>query len=219
MKKLILNSLMLVAALTFFGTKTASAQSHNVLFTTNHGDFKVMLYDFTPNHRDMFLEAVRKGEYDQALFNRIIEHFVVQGGEHDMDIAKREAADPTGLKPRLAPEFHERAFHKIGAMGAGRDDNPEKASFFNQLYFVVGKQPITEAELDALERRKSMKFVSAQRAEYLKNGGLPRLDQDYVIFGEVVEGLEVLMRISRLAKDAQDFPLEPVRFSVKLMQE
>lgn len=186
-------------------------------FDTRFGTFEVMLYDFTPKHRDLMLKAIVSGEYKNALFNRIIENFVVQGGEHDVNIAEREAADLSGYKPRLPAEFDPRAFHKMGALGAGRDDNPEKASFLNQLYFVVGR-PVTEADLSALEKRKNLRFTSTQRAEYLKNGGLPRLDGDYTIFGEVTRGFEVLMEISRVATDEKDYPLEEVVFNIRVYQ-
>jgi len=87
------------------------AQSKHLLFKTDFGDFKVVLYDYTPNHRDLMLRSIRDTVYQGALFNRIIENFVVQGGEHDIDIEKREAADPHHKKPRLAAEFDDRAFH------------------------------------------------------------------------------------------------------------
>ncbi|WP_159635934.1 peptidylprolyl isomerase [Sphingobacterium composti Ten et al. 2007 non Yoo et al. 2007] len=195
----------------------AVAQSRKIAFKTDYGTIKVMLYDFTPKHRDLMLKSNQDSIYQDALFNRIIENFVVQGGEHDMDIAKREAADSTGNKPRLAGEFDARAFHKIGALGQGRDDNPQKASFLNQIYFVIGKK-VTEDHLAKLEAQKGIKFTKEQRGEYLKNGGLPRLDGDYTIFGEIYEGMEVIMAISRFKTDKDDFPLSPVRFSVSVIE-
>ena len=200
-----------------FSNLILNAQSHKIAFKTDYGTIKVLLYDFTPRHRDLMLQSIQDSTYQSALFNRIIENFVVQGGEHDIDIAKREAANPTGQKPRLAGEFDSRAFHKIGALGQGRDDNPEKASFLNQIYFVVGKK-VTEEDLVKLETQKGIKFTEEQREEYLKNGGLPRLDGDYTVFGEIYEGLEVIMAISRFKTDKDDFPLSPVKFSVSLIE-
>jgi len=200
-----------------FSNLILNAQSHKIAFKTDYGTIKVLLYDFTPRHRDLMLQSIQDSTYQSALFNRIIENFVVQGGEHDIDIAKREAANPTGQKPRLAGEFDSRAFHKIGALGQGRDDNPEKASFLNQIYFVVGKN-VTEDDLQKIETQKGIKFTKGQHEEYLKNGGLPRLDGDYTVFGEVYEGLEVIMAISRIKKDKNDFPLSPVRFSVSVIK-
>ncbi len=200
-----------------FCSQVLLAQTHKIAFKTDYGTIKVVLYDFTPQHRDLMLQSIHDSTYQGALFNRIIENFVVQGGEHDVDIAKREAADPKGNKPRLAGEFDARAFHKVGALGQGRDDNPEKASFLNQIYFVVGKK-VTEQDLYALEAKKGIKFTKEQREEYLNRGGLPRLDGDYTVFGEIYEGLEVIMAISRFKTDKDDFPLSPVRFSVSMIE-
>lgn len=193
------------------------AQSRKIAFKTDYGTIKVLLYDFTPKHRDLMLQSTHDSIYQGALFNRIIENFVVQGGEHDIDIARREAVDPSGKKPRLAGEFDTRGFHKIGALGQGRDDNPDKASFLNQIYFVVGKK-VTEDDLKKLETQKGIKFTKVQREEYLKNGGLPRLDGDYTVFGEIYEGLEVIIAISRFKTDKNDFPLSPVKFSVSFIE-
>ncbi|MDQ1151027.1 peptidylprolyl isomerase [Sphingobacterium zeae] len=189
------------------------AQSKHLLFKTEFGNFKAVLYDYTPHHRDLMLRSIRDHVYHDALFNRIIENFVVQGGEHDVDIAKREAADPLHQQPRLAAEFDDRAFHKMGALGAGRDGNPEKASFLNQIYFVVGKK-ITAAELHNLELKKGIKYTAAQRKEYLAKGGQPRLDHDFTVFGEIYEGFGVIMKISQLKTDNQDYPLQKVPFEI-----
>lgn len=151
--------------------------------------------------------------YHDALFNRVIENFVVQGGEHDVDIAEQEKALQPSERYRLPAEFDSRAFHKMGALGAGRDENDDKASFLNQIYFVVGKI-VTNEELNALELKKGIKFSENQREIYLKNGGLPRLDNDYTVFGEVYEGLEVLLKISKVQTNEKDYPLEKIIFEI-----
>lgn len=190
------------------------AQSHRLLFKTSYGTFKVMLYDFTPQHQKLILEAVGEKVYHQALFNRIIAGFVVQGGEHDDDIAKREHQLSETERKRLPAEFDARAYHKKGAIGAGRDDNPSKASFLNQIYFVIGK-PVTIEELNKYEIEKGISYSQEQRHTYLSEGGLPRLDGDYTVFGEVYEGFEVLLHISNLKTNAKDAPLTPVVFDIE----
>lgn len=212
MKSYLISFVFFLTHLQFF------AQSHKLQFKTSYGNFKVMLYDFTPNHQQLILNAVRNKVYQDALFNRVIDNFVVQGGEHDEDIAEREQKLSKEKHNRLAPEFDSKAFHKIGALGAGRDENPEKASFLNQLYFVVGK-PISEDELVALEHKKGIKFNEEQREIYLSKGGLPRLDGDYTVFGEVYEGLDVLLKISKLKTDQKDYPLEAIPFEINEIKE
>jgi len=190
------------------------AQSHNLKFITNLGEFKVKLYDSTPNHREMMLEAVRNGTYQDALFNRIVRNFVVQGGERDEDIAIRESKLPKEQHVRLSPEFSQQAFHKIGALGAGRDDNSNKASFINQIYFVVG-QPVSRKELSEIREKKGIQFTLEQEQEYLNRGGLPKLDGDYTVFGEIYEGLDVILEINRIATDSKDYPHQLIRFHIE----
>lgn len=208
----------IIAALIFFvfALKSVDAQTHKLVFRTQFGDIKVMLYDFTPKHRDLILGAIKDSVYKDALFNRVIADFVVQGGEHDIDIARREALNPLQQKERLDPEFDDKAFHKIGTLGAGRDDNLQKASFLNQIYFVVGKA-VSDNELNQLEVKKGKKFTSIQRSTYLKAGGQPRLDGDYTVFGEVYEGLDVLLEISKAKTDPKDFPVVPIGFKLLLV--
>jgi len=194
------------------------AQSNKLQFKTTHGSFKVMLYDFTPKHKKLILDAIKNDVYKDAVFNRIIENFVVQGGEHDDDIAQREKDLPVNEHYRLPAEFDSRAFHKMGALGAGRDDNPQKASFLNQIYFVVGK-PVSVIDLDNIEQKNDIKFTKEQRETYFSKGGLPRLDGDYTVFGEVYEGLDVLLKISKLKTTEKDSPLQPVSFEIIEIKE
>ncbi len=195
---------------------SGKAQTHKIEFTTEYGSFKVVLYDFTPAHRDLLLSSIKSDQYSDALFNRIIEGFVIQGGDHDIDIEKYETKHPNLGKPRLAPEFDDRAFHKIGALGAGRDNNAEKASFFKQIYFVVGNS-VTVSQLDSLEKAKGIKFTTEQRKLYLKNGGQPRLDKDFTVFGEVYQGIEVLLKMSKVKTNEQDFPIQEIPFTLKVI--
>ncbi|BAV04356.1 peptidyl-prolyl cis-trans isomerase B (cyclophilin B) [Filimonas lacunae] len=195
----------------------AHAQSVRVRFTTSKGSFTVMLYDSTPHHRDMFVKAVQKGVYQQALFNRVIKGFVNQGGELDDSILLREQQHPEQKIQRFPAEIKPSCFHKKGALGAGRDDNPEKASFFTQIYFVIGKK-YTDAQLDSVERKTGVAISATRRAVYKNIGGIPRLDGDYTIFGEITNGLEIIESINNVPTNKQDVPMVPVTFSVKVLK-
>lgn len=188
------------------------AQSTFVRFVTNKGNITVMLYDETPAHRDMFLKSIKKGLYRNAEFNRVIKDFVSQGGELDDTILNREKMNPQLRAKRFPAEIKPSIFHKKGTLGAGRDDNPEKASYFTQIYLVVGKKQ-TDDQLDAIESKKNRKIPVAQRAVYKEIGGTPHLDQDYTIFGEIVEGMDVADVINRVATDKNDVPLKAVIFN------
>lgn len=188
------------------------AQTHHLLCKTNYGNFKILLYDYTPHHRDLILNNIKKCIYTKADFNRIVHNFVVQGGELDETILNREKQ--TGkYEGRLAPEFDSRAIHKLGALGAGRDPNPEKASYWDQIYFVVGAK-VTVHQLDSIASAKHIHYTLAQKQAYLKNGGQPMLDQDYTVLGEVYEGLDVILKIGKLKTAKDEKPLTPVIFSL-----
>ena len=194
------------------------AQSVFVRLETNKGNITVMLYDETPKHRDMFIQSIKKGTYKNALFNRVIKSFVSQGGELDEPILAREKAHPELTPVRLPAEIRPTLFHKKGAFGAGRDDNPAKSSYLNQIYLVEGKKQ-TDAQLDDMEKKKGIKFTQKQRDTYKNIGGIPYLDGDYTVFGEIVEGLEVAEAINSVATNKEDLPLAPVVFNPVILSK
>jgi cyclophilin family peptidyl-prolyl cis-trans isomerase len=193
----------------------SSAQSHFVSFKTTKGDITVLLYDKTPLHRDQFLKSIKEGLYDKVLFNRVIQSFVSQGGELDDTILDREKLHPDIAIKRIPAEIVPALFHKKGALGAGRNDNPEKSSYFSQIYFVAGKKQ-TDAELDVIEKKKGRKFSLIQRNIYKSQGGTPHLDGDYTVFGELVKGMDVADAINAVPTK-NDLPLQQVMFSVEIL--
>lgn len=190
-----------------------------VEISTPQGNILLLLYDETPKHRDMFVQAIRNGWYTGTEFNRIIPQFVIQGGMLDAVIEQREKMmDKPG--PRIDAEFHDSLFHKKGALGAGRNDNPEKSSFVNQFYIVQGKK-YTDAEMDELEkgRLKGRKIPAWKREVYRTTGGTPFLDNDYTIFGEVVQGLEVVDAIAATPTYENDHPKAPVKITLRVLKK
>ncbi|RAJ36958.1 peptidylprolyl isomerase [Pedobacter cryoconitis] len=197
---------------------TVQAQTNYVRLSTSKGNILIMLYDATPNHRDNFLSLVKKGLFKDQEFNRVIKNFVSQGGELDDTILDREKLNPHAHVQRLAAEIRPELFHKKGALGAGRNDNPEKSSYLDQIYLVEGKIQ-TDAELDELELKKGIKFSAAQRETYKTTGGIPRLDQDYTVFGEIVSGLAAAKAINEVATDKSDHPLKKEGFTIHILSK
>lgn len=210
--------LFLIALLFIFSTLMIKAQPSFVKLTTSKGNIIVMLYEETPKHRDAFLETIKSGFYDNAQFNRVIKSFVSQGGELDDLILEREKLHPETQVRRIPAEFSETLFHKKGALGTGRNDNPDKSDYYTQIYLVAGK-PYTDEQLDAIELKKGRKFPLAQREIYKTIGGTPNLDQDYNIFGEVISGLEVADAINNVPTDKTDLPLSPVKFKAEILSK
>lgn len=197
---------------------TVQAQTNYVRLSTSKGNILIMLYDATPNHRDNFINQVKKGLFKDQEFNRVIKNFVSQGGELDDTILDREKLNPQTPVQRLAAEIRPELFHKKGALGAGRNDNPEKSSYLDQIYLVEGKIQ-TDAQLDELELKKGIKFSALQRETYKTTGGIPRLDQDYTVFGEIVSGIEVAKAINNVPTDKNDRPLKKEAFTIHILSK
>ena len=185
---------------------------------TKYGTIIVQLSNLTPKHRDNFIQKVKERFFDTTLFHRVVPNFVIQGG--DPDSLFTTPKDTALLKAqRLMPEYHDALFHKRGAFGMGRDDNPLEANFFTQIYIVQGRK-WTDAEMDALEKRVGKEYTipESKRAIYRTIGGQPRLDGDYTIFGEVVQGMEVVDVIANV-KAFKELPIEPVRMKIRMLRK
>jgi peptidyl-prolyl cis-trans isomerase B (cyclophilin B) len=184
---------------------------------TSFGNMLVKLYDETPQHKDNFLKLSEEGFFDDLLFHRVIEGFMIQGGDPDSRNAAAGARLGSGGPGYQVPaEFNATLVHKKGALSAARTGdavNPEKKSSGSQFYIVHG-QPMPEDQLKMFERRKGIEYSEEQKEVYINQGGTPFLDMDYTVFGEVIEGLEVIDKIAAVQKDAADRPAEDVKMKI-----
>ncbi|TKK71049.1 peptidylprolyl isomerase [Ilyomonas limi] len=192
--------------------------------STNYGNMVVKLYDSTPLHRNNFIKLVKEGFYDSLLFHRVIDSFMIQGGDPESKNAPDSVQLGAGEAPgsRIPAEFNSNYFHKKGALAAARDDNPEKASSNCQFYIVQGKQ-YNDTSLNMMEcqirnENPGFSFTEEQRKVYNTVGGTPFLDQNYTVFGEVIKGLEVIDKIAALPRDTNDRPLQNVRMSIRMLR-
>lgn len=151
---------------------------------TSHGTMKLRLYSKTPKHRDNFVKLVADKYYDGMRFHRVIEGFMIQGGDpYSRDTAMIDRWGTGGPEYTVPAEFVEEYHHKKGAVAAARKGdmaNPRKASSGSQFYIV--------------------------QDEY----GCSHLDGQYTVFGEIYEGLDVIDRIATVATDRYDRPYEDV---------
>lgn len=180
----------------------------------------VKLYDETPLHRDNFIKLVKSKFYNGLLFHRVIEHFMIQGGDPDSRNAEKGAILGMGdIGYTIPAEFRDSLFHKKGALGSARDDNPEKASSGSQFYLVQGKV-FTDDELNRLEeeRLNGRKIPADQREVYKTIGGVPYLDQNYTVFGEVVKGVNLIDDIAAVQTDEMDRPLVDQKMEMRLLK-
>ncbi len=194
-----------------------------VLIETNYGDIKVGLYNETPKHKENFLKLVNEGFYEGVLFHRIIKDFMIQAGDpnsKDSTYTGQLGSGDVGYKVPAEIVFPQR-FHKKGALAAARQAdmvNPEKESSGCQFYIVQGKT-FTEQEIDLFEQNinknlsadEQVKYTQEQRMFYKMFGGTPHLDGQYTVFGEVIEGYEVIEKIANAKTGRGDRPVEDVR--------
>lgn len=176
---------------------------------TSYGNMIAKLYDATPQHQDNFTKLAEEGFYDSLLFHRVIEHFMIQGGDPNSKGAGPETVLGSGGPDHTIPaEFVDSLVHIKGALSAARTGdavNPQKRSSGSQFYIVDGK-PLDEADLAEIEARKGIRYSSEQREAYLKYGGTPFLDRDYTVFGQVIEGLDVIDKLAAVPTDPRNRP-------------
>lgn len=199
-------------------SKAKTAPEHVVEIKTDYGVMKVKLYNETPKHRDNFLKIAKEGFYNGTLFHRIIKDFMIQGGDPNSKTAK--AGQPLGngdIGYTIPAEFNPALVHKKGALCAARTENPEKASSGCQFYIVVG-QKMSDADLDAMEKRNGIKYTPAQREAYRTVGGTPFLDMNYTVYGELISGMDVLDKIAAVKTAPGDRPVQDVKMTVKVIK-
>ncbi len=213
----------IICALLILLTVNAYAKSplHSyVRIKTSKGECIILLYNETPKHRDNFLKLVKEGFYNGTLFHRVIKEFMIQGGDPDSKNAKPGVLLGEGdLKYQVDAEFRDNLFHKKGVIAAARDDNPKKASSATQFYLAQGKV-FTDAELDRVENERLHRKIPADQREVYKTiGGVPHLDQNYTVYGEIVKGFEMVDAIASLDKDSNNRPTQDIPMQVSILKK
>ena len=204
-------TLLLITVMTTSGCarKANSGLSATNFFeiSTPMGAMIIELYDDTPVHRDNFKRLAGEGFFDGTTFHRVIGGFMIQGGDpnsKDDNPNNDGMGDPGYTVPA---EIVPGRYHKRGALAtarAGDNMNPDRESNGSQFYIVHGS--IYPGEfLDQVQNRlqqmipdSTFEYSSEARATYTTEGGAPMLDGMYTVFGELVEGYDVLDRITRV---------------------
>jgi peptidylprolyl isomerase len=279
MKRFNLKNILLSLCLLLISKQEFSQtfSKETILISTSFGNIKLKLFNETPKHRDNFLKLVQEHFYDSLLFHRVIQDFMIQGGDPDSKHAEPIKLLGDGdLKYTIPAEIIPTLCHKKGMLCAARngdDVNPEKASSACQFYIVQGKKR-TDEDLISYEKRINkpliakikedvlnkpennilkLKIDSAKKEQnndslmvyfkvvnklvdeaYLKTphytfppehqaiyktiGGTPHLDSQYTIFGEVIEGLDVIDKIAAVGKNKDDRPLIDIRMTVSIIE-
>ena len=204
-------------------------QRTSIVLETDSGNVTIMLYNETPRHRDNIIALVNRGFYDGLLFHRVIEDFMIQTG---VSISRNAPegqllGDGKYETYKIPAEIRfPQLFHKRGSVAAAREgdkENPQRESSMCQFYIVWGKR-YSGNMMDDVEERiarntgELISFPQEVRDAYFQYGGTPHLDNQYTVFGEVVEGLDVVERIMRAKTDDNDRPVTDIHIQRAYVQ-
>ncbi len=207
--------------LSFPAAAQETQREQMIIIETTIGDMVIKLYNETPAHRNNMIKLINDGFYNDQLFHRVIKDFMIQGGDpHSTGAEKGQRLGSGGPGYTIPAEFHKNLIHKKGALAAARKgdrDNPEQASSGSQFYLVQGRV-LTPEEINILTQRGVATFTEESAEIYTTLGGTPHLDGAYTVFGEVVEGLEILDAIASQPTDAYNRPLEDIIYSISIIK-
>lgn len=218
-KTLTLITLLLVLVASVATAKKEKRTTIEML--TSKGKITIELFNETPLHRDNFIKLVEQGFYNNLLFHRVIQDFMIQGGDPDSkDASEGKTLGEGGPGYDIPAEFRfPQLFHKRGALAAAREGdevNPAKNSSGSQFYIVWGRtydKDELEKIVNNVEQRSNgtITFPEEIKKYYLRYGGTPHLDGTYTVFGQVTKGLDVVNDIQQVDTDRNDRPIEDVK--------
>lgn len=189
-----------------------------VSILTSKGEIVVKLYDETPKHRSNFIKLVQESFYDSTIFHRVIDDFMIQGG----DPKSKPSSNSRGIGNggpgyTLSNEINKKFIHKKGALAAARQEdniNPTRRSSGSQFYIVEGSI-YPRKYMSKFEGKNGMKYTEEQLKAYETVGGTPHLDAQYTVFGEVIQGIRVVEEIAKAKTARGDRPVEDI-FIIKM---
>lgn len=210
---------LLLFSVVFFPNVLAKKKEKRsiVRIETNMGVMRVALFDDTPLHRDNFLKLAANKFYDGLLFHRVIKDFMIQAGDPNSRNAGKDVKLGDGNNGYVIyPEFDlPYLYHWRGALAAAREPdevNPDQYSSGCQFYIVWGKK-FRPAAIDKVLVQLAEKGIGLSKQmidDYEMRGGTPHLDGSYTVFGEIIEGLEIVEKIQAVETNDSDRPLDDV---------
>lgn len=179
-----------------------------VLVETDFGNMRLRLYEDTPLHRANFIKNIKEGVYEDATFYRTRYQFMIQAGIY-----------PKELPYTIPAEISKKYIHKKGALAMARsdEDNPNRESSSTEFFIVHGSTYADYQVEDEMQNYR-LELTPEQKQTYMRDGGYMSLDQQYTVFGEVIEGLDVIERIAQVKVHNEDQPLRKIPVKVTLVK-
>lgn len=186
---------------------------------TEFGTMTAELFSGTPKHRDNFVKLAEEGYYNDLLFHRVINGFMIQGGDpNSRNAAPNVQLGSGGPSYTIPAEFVDSLAHIKGSICAARTSNPEKRSSGSQFYIVHGNGPVEDAMLNQIEQMRGFRYTPEQRAAYKTLGGTPHLDREYTVYGRVIQGLEIIDKIAAVKTKPGDRPEKDVKMKIRVIK-
>lgn len=169
----------------YLSVQSQTLSKETVVIETNYGKIKLKLYEETPLHKSNFIKLVQSGFYDSLLFHRVIQNFMIQGGDQ---LSKRATAEDSlghgDIGYTIPAEINEKLIHKKGTLCAARESdaiNPKFESSASQFYLVQGKVRTLEDLAKIEDRIQKTRYVNAARKVMLSDEGkrLKKLYSEY----------------------------------------
>ncbi len=186
---------------------TPPAQGDEIIVMTvkDYGEIKIRLFpDLLPEACENFTTLANSGYYDELIFHRVIPDFMIQSGD--------PKGDGTGGESCWGGKFDggvsNQLIHVPGAL-AYANSNAMTSTDGSQFYLVTGES-VNNALLDTLTEQQKIYFTQEARNLYTQYGGTPYLDGSYTVFGQVIDGLDIIFQISSVETGANDKPKKAV---------
>ena len=195
--------------------------SNKLQISTKYGKIIVKLYDETPLHRANFLMLAKKGFFDSTLFYRVINNFMIQGGNSDKDNMLHKMAKIGNYK--IPPEINKKYIHKRGALAMAvqeqyfMDTNKYDPASSPYNFYIVQKGPISNSYMEKIENKYKIKIPEKDKLIYKSIGGNPHLDNRYTVFGEVIKGMDVVDKIASVITNEKNRPLKNVYLTMQIV--
>ncbi len=214
----LINNNNVVDKLTWFGNENTETK---VRINTKFGSIIIELFDDTPLHRANFIMLTKRNYFDSTLFYRVVDNFMIQGGNSDRDDITQKMKD-IGFYT-IPDEINSNHYHIRGALAMAVSeqlDTPEEernkhSSPFN--FYIVQNGPLGKNYLKNVIKKYKLELTNKEKQMYLSKGGAPHLDGNYTVFGQVISGFDVIDKIAALKTDKDERPLNDITMSVEII--
>ncbi len=170
---------------------------------TNMGDIRILMFpDAAPKSVENFVTHAKNGYYDGIVFHRVINDFMIQGGDPTATGCGGESIWGRPFQDEFSPDYHNlRGALSMANAGPGTNGSQ---------FFIVQAKEVDSRLIAQMEQLSDRGFPTACVEDYKNLGGTPHLDFRHTVFGQVIEGMDVVDAIAAVETDPRDKPLNDV---------